>query len=143
MIPTKINVNKFNVKFKLGDDLIVYETETNTFLEETGLTIQNIGFPFESEKINYILLSGAGTTFKCGNALNNIFLTLKKEFQNEIVIIDFLGVEETSDYFFENYTKFLLETTNKIITINMSVAISNAFSSYVYSHLSKAEEEEE
>lgn len=135
MIPTKIDINKFNIRFKLGDGLIIYETEVNSFLENTGLTIQNSYFPLQSDKINYINLAEAGTTFNCGNALTNLFLVLKKEFKNEIVILDFLNVEEVSNHFLEKYTKFLLETSNKVIAINVPIDIANSFDNYIYSNL--------
>ena len=139
MIPTKVNYGKFNIKFLADSDFMIYESDINAFLDETGLTVQNINLPLESDKINYILLSQAGKTFKCGNALENIFLLLKKEFKNEIIVMDFNGVEETSDYFLEKYTKFLLETSNKIFTINMSLSIANAFSAYIYNNLLEEE----
>ena len=64
MIPTKINYNKFNIKFLADSDFMIYESDINAFLDETGLTVQNINLPLESDKINYILLSEAGKTFK-------------------------------------------------------------------------------
>lgn len=139
MIPTKIDYSKFDIKFLAESDFMIYESDVNAFLEETGLTVQNIKFPLESDKITYIVLSNAGKTFRCGNILENIFLVLKKNIKNEIIVIDFLGVEEVSDYFLEKYTKFLLETSNKVLTINMSLSISNAFSTYIYNNLIEEE----
>ena len=129
LTPTKVIVDENDIQFKVGDDKVVYETDVNAFLVNTGLTIQNIDLTLLEGY--YLQLSSLGKTFSCGNLLDNIFLSLKIEEDNILLIIDFDGVEEVSESFFKSYTKFLLETSNKVITINMDTAISNAFSDFI------------
>ena len=45
--------------------------------------------------------------------------------------MDFDEVEEVVDSFFESYTKFLLTTNNKVITINMNTNITNQFGFFI------------
>lgn len=131
MTPISVSINKNNIVFKSGDEDVVYKTDVNAFLEDTGLTIQNVTFPIESEKVFYIKLSDKTSTFNCGNSLDNILLEIEREVDSGLLIINFKDVEEVSSYFLKEYTKFLLRTKNKIITINMSPLISNDFGDYI------------
>lgn len=142
MKPILITKNKNNIIFTAGVEEMVYKTDINSFVENTGITIQNISFPLYGY---YVRLSDFSTTFVCGNILENLFIELKKnDIENSLIVVDFKGVEELSNSFYQSYTKILLETSNKIITINMNTGLSNEFSSFIISNiLEKPEEEEE
>ena len=143
MIPVQVSINKNDIIFRTGDENVVYTTDVNAFLEETGVTIQNTRLPFASKNVYYIRLIDKSLTFTCGNTLNNILLEIQKEINNALLIIDFKGVEEVSSAFFKKYTQFLLETSNKIITINMNTAVSQAFGTYISTNILEYTEEEE
>lgn len=137
MKPIVIKRNKNNIIFKVGVEDMVYKTDINSFVEETGVTIQNVNFPIEGY---YIRLSEIGKTFICGNIIENLFIELKKnEVENSLLVLDFDGVEELSDNFFKGYTKILLQTSNKVITINMNTGLSNGFSSFILSNIIEVE----
>ena len=42
LTPVKVIINEKTLKFELGDDTIVYYDDVNAFMENTGLTIQNV-----------------------------------------------------------------------------------------------------
>lgn len=140
MIPVQISINKNDIIFRTGDEKMVYKTDVNAFLSETGLTIQNIRFPIISTKVFYIKLAEKTSTFSCGNTLDNILLEIEREIEEGLLIIDFDNVEEVSSSFLQKYVRFLLETSNKIITINMSLSISNAFNEYIILNIIEEEE---
>lgn len=130
-----ININKYNVIFKIGDDEMVYKTDVNKFVKESGLTIENVVFPIEVEGF-YIKLSAFSKTFSCGNVIENLFMEIKKNnMDNSLFVIDFDGVEEVTKNFYKIYTKILLETSNKIITINMDTNLSNEFSNFIIENI--------
>lgn len=145
LIPTKVIINQNDICFKIGDDTVVYETDVNAFQKNSGLTIQNIDLTLLrellDEKVYYLKLSTVSPTFSCGNILENILLNIKAEEDNVLLILDFKGVEEVSNSFFKSYTKFLLETSNKVISINMSTIISNEFGNFIMSTILQEEEE--
>lgn len=143
MIPVKVSVNKNQIVFRTGDDKVVYETDVNTFLENTGITVKNVRIPFSSERIFYIPLVDLGETLNCGRSFENAIFELEREEYSGLLIIDFSDITEVSQQFFKKYTQFLLETSNKVITINMNTEISTAFSLYISSNLLKKVEEEE
>ena len=141
MIPVSVIFNDKDVFFKTGDDKVVYKSDINSFLENNGVTISNLVFPVESSKVYYLDLSALGDTFSCGNLFSNILLELDRtEEKNRILIIDFQDVNEVSESFLKTYTKFLLESKDKILTINMNTAISNEFASFVLSNVIGVEE---
>ena len=141
MIPINVIIKNNDIIFRTGDDKVVYKSDINSFLENTGVTIQNVVFPLRSTKVYYLPLSAIGKEFVCGNLFSNILLELEREEEkNRIIIVDFQDVEEVSAAFLSTYTKFLLETSDKIITINMNLAISNDFASYVLSNITGEEE---
>ena len=120
---------------------MVYKTDINSFVENTGITIQNISFPIKGYYIN---LSEISTTFVCGNILENIFYELQKDnIENSLIIMNFDDVEELSENFVKEYTKILLQTSNKIITINMNTELSNQFSFFILSNIKDINEEDE
>ena len=141
MIPVEIVLNEKDIIFRTGDDKVAYKSDINSFIADSGVTIKNIVFPIESSKVYYLPLGSLNKTFVCGNLFSNIMLELERvEEKNRIVIIDFDGVDEVSAAFLSTYTKFLLETSDKVITINMNMAISNDFGSYVISNINEEAE---
>ena len=119
---------------------MVYKTDVNAFLENTGVTIQNTRIPFSSNKIFYIKLSETNKTFNCGKSLQNILLDIQREIDNGLLIIDFEETEEVSQSFFKAYTQFLLQTSNKVITIGMNTEISSAFSNFIRLNITEDDE---
>ena len=121
---------------------MVYKTDINSFVAETGMTVNNVSFPIKGIYIN---LSEIGKNFVCGNIMENLFLKLKRNgIEDELLIVDFNDIEELSESFYQSYTKVLLETSNKIITINMNTRLSNEFASFIKkSIIQKTEEDEE
>ena len=141
MIPVEIVLNEKDIIFRTGDDKVAYKSDINSFIADSGVTIKNIVFPIESSKVYYLPLGSLNKTFVCGNLFSNIMLELERvEEKNRIVIIDFDDVDEVSAAFLSTYTKFLLETSDKVITINMNMAISNDFGSYVISNINEETE---
>ena len=126
---TEVVIDKNEVKFIIGDGTVVYKTDVNSFEKNSGLTIHNI--EFSDLRGYYIRLKDLSSTFSCGNVVDNLVLSIKKEYDNILLVIDFNEVEEVSESFLKSYTKFLLETNNKVITINMNIAISNSFGSFI------------
>lgn len=140
MIPVNISIKNSDIIFRTGDDKVVYKSDINSFMADSGVTIKNVVFPIESSKVYYLPLGSLNKTFVCGNLFSNIMLELERaEEKNRIVIIDFNDVEEVSSAFLSTYTKFLLETSDKVITINMNTSISNDFGSYVLSNINEEE----
>ena len=140
MIPVNISIKNSDIIFRTGDDKMVYKSDINSFMADSGVTIKNVVFPIESSKVYYLPLGSLNKTFVCGNLFSNIMLELERaEEKNRIVIIDFNDVEEVSSAFLSTYTKFLLETSDKVITINMNTSISNDFGSYVLSNINEEE----
>lgn len=141
MIPVDIIIKNSDIIFRTGDDKMVYKSDINSFVENSGVTIANLVFPIESSKVYYLPLSPLGQTFTCGNLFSNVLLELdRQEDKNRIIIVDFQDVTEVSESFLKTYTKFLLESKDKVITINMDTAISNEFSSFVLSNINGVEE---
>lgn len=126
---TRVIIDKEKVQLKIGDDTVVYEADINSFEKESGVTIHNIIFP--DIEAYYIQLKDISETFGCSNIFNNLALKLEKNYENTLLVIDFEGVTEVVNSFFDSYTKFLLTSKNKIITINMNTAISNQFSYFI------------
>jgi len=140
MIPVNISIKNSDIIFRTGDDKVVYKSDINSFMADSGVTVKNVVFPIESSKVYYLPLGSLNKTFVCGNLFSNIMLELERvEEKNRIVIIDFNDVEEVSSAFLSTYTKFLLETSDKVITINMNTSISNDFGSYVLSNINEEE----
>lgn len=140
MIPVNISIKNSDIIFRTGDDKVVYKSDINSFIADSGVTVKNIVFPIKSSKVYYLPLGSLNKTFVCGNLFSNIMLELERaEEKNRIVIIDFNDVEEVSSAFLSTYTKFLLETSDKVITINMNTSISNDFGSYVLSNINEEE----
>ena len=113
----------------IGSDKIIYETQTNQFLENTGLTIKN---PSINIPVYGIELNEWGSSLLCGHIIDNINgRLLEAGLNNIILIIDFNGIAEISQSFCEQYFKFLLTTPSKIININMNTSINNTFAEYI------------
>ena len=138
LIPTKVFIDSDNVEFRIGDGSVVYTTDINSFEENSGLTIHNI--EFSSLTGYYLRLGDINTAFNCGNIINNLDIELKRNETSILLIIDFDEVTEVSNSFFKTYTKFLLETSNKVITINMNTAISNTFSDFIQTNITEETE---
>ena len=136
----RVVVDKNLIKIKTGDDSVVYETDINSFEENSGVTIHNI--ILQELKAYYISLKSISDTFGCGNIFDNLALQIDNEYQNVLLIIDFDEVEEVVDSFFESYTKFLLKTSNKVITINMNTGITNQFGNFILKKINILEVQE-
>ena len=114
-----------------GDDDITYKTQTNLFLENTGVTIQNVtnNLPVYGIKLNQF-----GDTLTCGHIIDNAIGFLKNaKLENIVLIIDFDGIVDISKSFCEQYFKFILTTKSKVISINQNTNINMTFSKYVLS----------
>ena len=127
MKSTSIYINKKDIKMKFMVETMEY-IDVNSFVKDTGVTVRNVSFPIKGY---FVRLKNLGDTFICGNILTNFFVELKKEINDDLIIIDFDGVEEISENFLKNYTKILLESSNKIITINMNTSLSNDFARFI------------
>lgn len=129
LIPTEIEFkdNFMIIQYK-GDSIV---QTINTFQKNTGVTIANPQFDIPA----YVLqLKLFGTNLICGNVIENLIGYLKVTDLEEIVlIIDFDEVIDVSTNFLEEYTKFLLSTKSKVLSINQNTNIINAFSDYVIS----------
>lgn len=114
-----------------GSDDIISKTKVNLFEENTGLTISNPDFNIPAYMIK---LSNYGTSIMCGHIIDNIIGYLKNsDLENILLIVDFSDVIDISESFSEQYTKFLLSTKSKVISINQNTNINNVFSQYVES----------
>jgi len=139
MIPILLDKKNNNIIFKTEIEDMVYKTDINSFIEESGVTIQNISFPIEGYYVN---LGDISKKFICGNIMENFFIELKKnDVVNSLLVINFDGVTELSESFFKSYTKILLETSNKIITINMNTELSNSFANFILTNIQEPEDE--
>lgn len=115
----------------IGDDKIIYKTQVNQFLPNTGLTIKN---PSIDIPVYGVQLSTWGSSLLCGSLIENINGRLQEAGLNNIIlIVDFSGITEVSENFCEQYFNFLLTTPSKIININQNTSINNAFVSYINS----------
>lgn len=121
--------NKYRYKPVSKETTIDYPTENNSLVPNSGVTVQNIDF--SNLFADVIKLSDYGKELLCGNLLDNLFLNFKKDNDNTLLIIDFDGIEEVSENFLKTLIKYLLQTSNKVIPINMSTAVSNDFSSFI------------
>lgn len=112
-----------------GSDDIIYKTQKNLFEENTGVTISNPDIDIPA----YLLsLSQYGTSIMCGHIIDNIIGYLKNaELENILLIVDFTDVIEISNSFAEQYTKFILSTKSKVISINQNTNITNVLSAYI------------
>lgn len=120
--------NVINFRY-IGSDKIIYQTQPNQFLENTGLTVKN---PDVNIPVYGIELKQWGTSLLCGHIIDNINgRLLEAGLSNVILIVDFNGIVEISENFCEQYFKFLLTTPSKIININQNTSINNTFVSYI------------
>lgn len=130
--PMKVELRDNIIMFSYqGDDDITYKTQTNLFLENTGVTIQNVtnNLPVYGIKLNQF-----GDTLTCGHIIDNAIGFLKNaKLENIVLIIDFDGIVDISKSFCEQYFKFILTTKSKVISINQNTNINMTFSKYVLS----------
>lgn len=138
LIPLNVVMDGNYIEYRLQEDAkLVYRNNINAFLENDGVTVQNIEYPVPGYYIN--LYNVYGETLKCGNIINTFFTALKSTVDNALIIIDFKDVKEISDSFCAQYYKHLLTTKNKIITINQDINVSNIFAEFVLTHTFDAE----
>lgn len=141
MKPLLIIKNRNNIIFQAGVEEMVYKTDINSFVKESGLTIQNINFPIEGY---YVKVADLGDKVTCGNLIENAFIELQNEgVSNTLIVVDFIEVEQLSESAMKSYTKILLQSSNKIITINMDTSVSNGFSSFILQNIIPPIETEE
>lgn len=123
--------NEFIYFQYLEGDNIIYKGKKNIFVKNSGLTISNPQSEIPAYLINMV---DFGENLLCGNVINNILVILSQNnIDGVILLIDFEGVLSVSENFVNAYTKYLLETKNKVITINQNTDVSNAFGAYTYS----------
>lgn len=139
-IPTDLNFNLMgeyiHIQF-IGDDNIVFEEKKNIHNINTGLTVDNIQ---SNIPVYYITIADFGKKLLCGNIIDNINAALLySNIDNIILVIDFTGVLQINTSFCEEYMKYLLETKNKVITINQNIEVSNTFASYVINNIETIE----
>ena len=131
---TKVIVNNENeINFIIGDGTVIYKTDVNSFQEDAGLVINNVDFNSIDPLLAgyYVQLSIIGKQLSCGNIISNIETQIKKDIDNSLLIMDFDEVTEVSNNFLESYTKFLLQTKCKVISINMNTEVAKGFSNFV------------
>lgn len=123
--------NNYIIFRHVGDDNIIYQAQRNQFVENSGLTIKNP----DTEIPAYLLtLSQWGTSLQCGHIIDNIIGYLENAgLSNILLIVDFADITEISESFCEQYTKFLLTTKSKVISINQTTNIINVLSAYIES----------
>jgi hypothetical protein len=113
----------------IGDDTIVYQTQKNKFIVESGLTIEN---PDVNIPAYLLPLDQWGTSLRCGHIIDNIVGQLKNVgLENIILIVDFKNIVDISEEFCSQYFNFMLTTKSKIININQNTNINNIFVSYI------------
>ena len=129
IIPVQIEFkdNFMIIKHK-GDNTV---QQINLFEKDTGVIISNPQFDIPA----YVLhLKQFGTSLICGHIIENLIGYLKKTDLEEILlIIDFDEIVEISTSFSEEYTRFLLSTKSKVLSINQNTNISNTLSEYILS----------
>ena len=132
LIPLKYTFDNEIIIFQyLDGDNVVYKNKKNRFIKESGLTISNPHPPIPAYMVR--LSEEFGDRLLCGNVINNILILLaQNDVDGIILLIDFDGVLEVSQNFVDAYTKYLLETKNKVITTNQNNDVSNAFGEYTY-----------
>lgn len=120
--------NFINFRYSKEGD-IMYQTQKNIFLPNTGLTIQN---PDNNIEAYSLVLNQWGTSLQCGHIIDNIVGYLKNSnLENIILIVDFDSITNVSESFWEQYLRFMLSTKSKIININQNTNISNSFTAYI------------
>lgn len=139
-IPTDLNFNLIgeyiHIQF-IGDDNIVFEEKKNIFNINTGLTVDNIQSKIP---VYYVTIADFGDKLLCGNIIDNINTALLyNDIDNIILVIDFTNVLQINESFCEEYMKYLLETKNKVITINQNIEVSNTFANYVINNIETIE----
>lgn len=130
MIRILIDSNKVKLKFMEDEEV---STEINALIENSGVTLQNIEYPIPVYYL--VLVENFGTTMKCGNVINTFFTAIKEQIKNSIIVIDFNGIEEVSENFCAQYCKYILNTNNKILTINQDINVSNIFANFVLTNI--------
>lgn len=125
-----VNFNKNIITFQyIGSDKIVYQTQKNQFIKDSGLTIKN---PTTEIPAYLLELNQWGSSLLCGHIIDNIAGYLQGSGLSDIIlIVDFSGVKEVSSSFCEQYLNFMLTTTSKIININQNTSINNTFVAYL------------
>ena len=132
LTPIEIELEDSFMIFKyVGSDNIITKTKKNLFEENTGLTILNPDFNIPA----YLLsLDQFGTNIECGHIIDNIVGYLKNaDMENILLVIDFSNIIDISENFAEQYTRFLLSTKSKVLSINQNTNINIAISSYIES----------
>lgn len=126
LTPINIITDGNSIEFRTQEENeLIYQTQINAFIENSGVTIQNVTFPVPGYYIN--LNQSFGETLRCGNIINSFFALLKSKLDNTLIIVDFNGVKEVSEQFCTEYYKNLISSKNKIITINQDINVSNIF----------------
>lgn len=118
--------NYIDFQFDDGENMV---GEINEIIEESGITLENIEYPISAYYIH--LESNFGKTLKCGNIISTFFTALKSRVNNSIIVVDFDNIEEVSENFCAQYYKYILNTNNKIITINQNIDVSNIVANFI------------
>ena len=128
----RLLIDSNNVKLRFEEDEEV-TTEINALVENSGVTLQNVEYPIP---VYYLILKdNFGETLKCGNVINTFFTAIKEQIKNSIIVIDFEDIDEVSDNFCAQYCKYILNTNNKILTINQNINVSNIFANFILTNI--------
>ena len=131
-----VNIKNIDINIANIDDLT---EEINYIAEKEAIVINNVMFPIFD--CLYIRLSELGqSTIECGKIIDNIYLTIKQNEDNYIIICDFSEVERISEDFCKSFAKLLLQSKSKIIPINMNTVVSTVFSKFIEQNLIEIEE---
>ena len=129
-----VSINEIYEKI-IGNDNMASQTERNALIEESGVVMKNVNFPItEDGKVYYFKIidaSQGNKKIECGKIAENVFKIIETQIKNNVIVVDFDGVETVSYEFCKSWAKILLETTNKIITINMNISITKTFANFV------------
>lgn len=120
--------------------------EINKIVKESGITVRNVVFPIEN--VYFVKMSDFGVIskednkahFECGNIVDSINILIEQGMKDDIIIMDFSDIGSLSESFLIAYTKLLLNTSAKIISINMNVSVYRNFSSFIEGNMIEAEE---
>ena len=132
----QVNIDNVSIKVANLNDLV---NDINYFAEKEGIVLKNVMFPI-NECIYIPLINNGQTRIECGKIIDNLYLFSESNQENYIYIYDFDEIERVSEDFCKSFTKLLLQSKSKIITINMNAAISATFSQFIEKNLRETEE---
>ena len=132
----RIDISNLSVKIANIDDM----TEAvNYIAENEGMVIKNVMFPIY-DCIHFNLSDTGYTNIECGKLIDNLYLIIKQNNDNSIIICDFEGIETVSTEFCKSFAKLLLQSKSKIIPTNMNASVSATFANFIEYNLKEETE---